>query len=249
MTELLNQYLGEEYALYATIAIALVAVVILIAVFFRIIRAFRGGSFGRAGQSRLGVLEYLTLENKHRLVLIRRDNVEHLILIGGASDIVVEQGISRHQKPAEKQPSNMQTGQQMAPTTPPANQGVPNVTPTASVAPGAVAAPIVSATIPAQTAPVVATEPHMAALSPMMPMPEIEPQFENASPSLPIQDATSKADNPLTAFSDMIKPDEPEVTSGTGKTQTSGVASAPSTNDSAKVDGNMQRVVNQIAGD
>jgi flagellar protein FliO/FliZ len=48
---------------------------------------------GRRGQ-RLGISEYHELDKTRRLVLIRRDNVEHLILIGGPQDLVVESGIS-----------------------------------------------------------------------------------------------------------------------------------------------------------
>lgn len=48
---------------------------------------------GRRGQ-RLGISEYHELDKTRRLVLVRRDNVEHLILIGGPQDLVVESGIS-----------------------------------------------------------------------------------------------------------------------------------------------------------
>src|SRR5262249_49192395 len=36
-----------------------------------------------------------TIDSRRRLVLIRRDNVEHLLIIGGPSDVVVEQNIVR----------------------------------------------------------------------------------------------------------------------------------------------------------
>lgn len=47
---------------------------------------------GRKGQ-RLGISEYRELDQLRRLVLVRRDNVEHLLLIGGPSDVVVETNI------------------------------------------------------------------------------------------------------------------------------------------------------------
>lgn len=47
---------------------------------------------GRKG-SRLGISEYHEIDKTRRLVLIRRDDVEHLLLIGGGEDIVVENGI------------------------------------------------------------------------------------------------------------------------------------------------------------
>jgi len=48
---------------------------------------------GRRGQ-RLGISEYYEIDKSRRLVLVRRDNVEHLILIGGAHDLVIEQAIT-----------------------------------------------------------------------------------------------------------------------------------------------------------
>jgi len=45
------------------------------------------------GAKRLAIVESMALDAKHRLVLVRRDQIEHLIVIGGASDLVVETGI------------------------------------------------------------------------------------------------------------------------------------------------------------
>jgi Meckel syndrome type 1 protein len=47
---------------------------------------------GRRG-SRLAVSEYYELDQTRRLVLVKRDNMEHLILIGGPGDVVVESNI------------------------------------------------------------------------------------------------------------------------------------------------------------
>lgn len=47
---------------------------------------------GRKG-NRLSVVESVTLDPKHRLVLVRRDNTEHLLLLGHPSDPVIEAGI------------------------------------------------------------------------------------------------------------------------------------------------------------
>jgi hypothetical protein len=43
----------------------------------------------------LAVLDQAVVDKRRRLVLIRRDNVEHLILIGGATDVVIEPQIVR----------------------------------------------------------------------------------------------------------------------------------------------------------
>ena len=45
---------------------------------------------------RLSVKEVLPLDAKRRLVLIQRDDVEHLLLLGGDGESVVERGITGH---------------------------------------------------------------------------------------------------------------------------------------------------------
>jgi flagellar protein FliO/FliZ len=47
-----------------------------------------------AGKGRLGVVEVAIVDAKRRLVLIRRDDVEHLILLSPTSELVVETGIA-----------------------------------------------------------------------------------------------------------------------------------------------------------
>lgn len=48
---------------------------------------------GAAGQSRLSVTEVQSVDAKRKLVLIRRDNVEHLIMLNGERDLLIESGI------------------------------------------------------------------------------------------------------------------------------------------------------------
>jgi len=57
---------------------------------------------GKAREPRLMVLDAAAVDPKRRLVLIRRDDVEHLIMIGGPTDIVIESGISDRQPAVEK---------------------------------------------------------------------------------------------------------------------------------------------------
>jgi flagellar protein FliO/FliZ len=45
--------------------------------------------------SRIAVVGGAKIDARRRLVLIRRDNVEHLLLVGGAADLLVEQNIVR----------------------------------------------------------------------------------------------------------------------------------------------------------
>lgn len=42
---------------------------------------------------RLSISEQFNIDNRRRLVLIRRDNVEHLIMTGGPVDMLIETGI------------------------------------------------------------------------------------------------------------------------------------------------------------
>jgi flagellar protein FliO/FliZ len=54
-----------------------------------------GGSTARGRQPRLAVVDAAAVDGRRRLVIIRRDNVEHLLMIGGPTDVVVEQNIVR----------------------------------------------------------------------------------------------------------------------------------------------------------
>ncbi|KAB7739091.1 hypothetical protein F2P47_13865 [Parvibaculum sedimenti] len=54
---------------------------------------FATGGFGGSAQKRLSVTEVKALDAKHRLVLIRRDGKEHLILMGGEHNLLIETGI------------------------------------------------------------------------------------------------------------------------------------------------------------
>lgn len=44
-------------------------------------------------ERRLDVIDHANVDGKRRLLLVRRDNVEHLIMTGGPVDVVIETGI------------------------------------------------------------------------------------------------------------------------------------------------------------
>lgn len=44
-------------------------------------------------EPRLGVIEQASVDARRKLVLIRRDSIEHLIMTGGPVDVVIETGI------------------------------------------------------------------------------------------------------------------------------------------------------------
>jgi len=56
--------------------------------------------FGGRREKRLGILEQASVDGRRKLVLIRRDDVEHLIMTGGPVDVVIETGI-KPQQPRE----------------------------------------------------------------------------------------------------------------------------------------------------
>jgi flagellar protein FliO/FliZ len=53
----------------------------------------RGAMMQTLGKRRLKVVEFMTLDARRRLVLVRRDDKEHLLLLGPSSEVVVEAGI------------------------------------------------------------------------------------------------------------------------------------------------------------
>ena len=57
-----------------------------------------GGQFGMAvrpatRERRLKLLESLSIDGRHRLILVSRDQTEHLLVVGLDSSMVVESGI------------------------------------------------------------------------------------------------------------------------------------------------------------
>ncbi len=85
-----------DYENYLRGAIALVLVLALITGAAWAARRFgvAGTRIGPRRERRLAIAEVLAIDSRRRLLLVRRDAVEHLILIGGAGDRVVERGIA-----------------------------------------------------------------------------------------------------------------------------------------------------------
>lgn len=82
-----------------TFILAFVAVLALIAALAWGLRRFAGNRLGantnRGRMPRLAVIDAAAVDGRRRLVLVRRDNIEHLLMIGGPTDIVVEPNIVR----------------------------------------------------------------------------------------------------------------------------------------------------------
>ena len=82
-----------------TFFFAFVAVLALIGVAAWLVRRFAtnrlGANTNRGRMPRLAVIDAAAVDGRRRLVLVRRDNIEHLLMIGGPTDIVVETNIVR----------------------------------------------------------------------------------------------------------------------------------------------------------
>src|SRR5438270_2636772 len=88
---------GENRTLaFVLAAVCLLIGVALVFVLFRIVFG-RGIKLpaGRSRQQRLGIVDAFEIDRQRQLVIVRRDNVEHLIMIGGPNDVVVESSIIR----------------------------------------------------------------------------------------------------------------------------------------------------------
>ena len=114
-----------------------------------------GGS--RARQARLGLVDAFSLDGQRQLVLVRRDNVEHLVMIGGPNDVLIEAQIIRAQSTGiarEKDNSSAPAAKIQVPPAPAApTPAPPNVRPAPMPTPprpavAAVAKPIASLATP-----------------------------------------------------------------------------------------------------
>ncbi len=70
----------------------IVAIILLIVIGIAVFRRIGGEVRGKRG-SRLAVVEYQEVDKLRHLVLVRRDHSEHLLMIGGPQDLVIETNI------------------------------------------------------------------------------------------------------------------------------------------------------------
>jgi flagellar protein FliO/FliZ len=104
---------GAEMPLPVRFFIAFLIVLGLIGVTAWIVRRFGGERLGaataRGRQPRLAVIDAAAVDGRRRLILIRRDNVEHLLMIGGPTDVVIEPNIVRAAAATREQPAPSRT--------------------------------------------------------------------------------------------------------------------------------------------
>lgn len=96
MLEWFESLAGPDFATAVLWTFAALILLVVVLVVVRLIRSMTFGTFvagGRNRKTRLAVMDAAAVDSHRRLVLVRRDDVEHLILIGGPSDVVVERDI------------------------------------------------------------------------------------------------------------------------------------------------------------
>ncbi|MEO3999825.1 hypothetical protein [Mesorhizobium sp. CAU 1732] len=190
---------GPDYAsaLMWTI-FALIGLLVLL-IFIRIVRGLTFGTFvagGRNRKARLAVMDATAVDSHRRLILVRRDDVEHLILIGGPSDVVVEQNIRLlppTRRPAGEDPLPMQEPTPVVERTRPPEQAVARPAPTPPPAaptppprqpapqPQPYVPPVVARPTPA--APVVQPASPVSPVAPSVRQQPQEPRFSSFAPA------------------------------------------------------------------
>src|SRR4030081_2275775 len=97
-----------------TFFLAFVAVLVLIGAVAWGVRRYAtnrlGANTNRGRMPRLAVIDAAAVDGRRRLVLVPRDNVEHLLMIGGPTDIVVEPNIVRAVSARDQMPQRPAVG-------------------------------------------------------------------------------------------------------------------------------------------
>lgn len=91
---LTNLFGGEANYITMVVALAIVVVLIVLAVWLIKLVGDASRNVGRGRNRRLTVVDSVAIDNKRQAVIVRRDETEHLIVIGGPNDLVVESGFA-----------------------------------------------------------------------------------------------------------------------------------------------------------
>ena len=141
----MSSLFGVELPTPVNFVIAFAFVLLLIGAAAWLVRRFgstRIDAAARGRQPRLAVIDSAAVDGRRKLVIIRRDNVEHLLMIGGPSDVVVETNIVRGAAVATRD-------------APPARNGAPETMPRAMPIPDPTPWPLQPEPAPASGAPMV----------------------------------------------------------------------------------------------
>ena len=97
MPGLSESFFANKSLTLVAAALAFLGAAILISMIVRLAlgRGLRVPRNGRTRLPRLGTVDAFDLDRQRQLVIIRRDNVEHLVMIGGPNDLLIELQIIR----------------------------------------------------------------------------------------------------------------------------------------------------------
>ncbi|PZU85608.1 MAG: flagellar biosynthesis protein FliO [Shinella sp.] len=183
LDELVTAY-GNRFLIAALgVSLALLCLFIVL----RLLRNRAPSPFVRGGrnrQPRLQVLDAAAVDARRRIVLIRRDNVEHLVMIGGPTDIVIESGIGDERAylsavPVPAAVESAETAARIAPQAEPARV-LPQTQPTVTAEPAPQPAPVEQLTVQPQP---VRPEPVVARPQPQHPSRAPAPRTEPVAPT------------------------------------------------------------------
>jgi hypothetical protein len=85
---------AENTILNAAFALGIVLVLVLLGLWAMKFFMQASANISRGRNRRLTVIETIQIDAKHKVTILRRDNVEHVIMTGGAQDVVIESGIA-----------------------------------------------------------------------------------------------------------------------------------------------------------
>ena len=151
----MSSLFGVELPTPVNFVIAFIVVLVLIGAATWLVRRFgatRLDAAGRGRQPRLAVVDAAAIDGRRKLVIIRRDNAEHLLMIGGPTDVVVETNIIRSGQAAVRE---AQTAPRAATAEVPRAMPLPDPTPwplQPEPVPAPIAAPVVRLEPPAPAA-------------------------------------------------------------------------------------------------
>lgn len=84
----------DDYLRFALALLFVLGLIGLLAYLGRRFNMMPRVTAGRGGPRRLAIVELLSVDAKRRLALVRRDDVEHLVMLGAAGETVIERGIT-----------------------------------------------------------------------------------------------------------------------------------------------------------
>lgn len=101
-TRVLQAFFSSDGSYVVQFLVIFLVILVLLIGGFLLFRRLSGrgmsltaGANARGRQPRLGIVDIYELDRQRQLILLRRDNVEHLLLVGGPNDVVIERHIQR----------------------------------------------------------------------------------------------------------------------------------------------------------